>query len=67
MLQGRFSVSDVINFRLESVIIPSRFLSRSSSLRLVFVDYYFYVDLYGCLDQRSFNAGVRVTYLDMSC
>ncbi len=30
---------------------------RSRSLRLVFDNYYFHVDLYGCLDQRSFNAG----------
>ncbi|HKZ93778.1 MAG TPA: hypothetical protein VJ249_04250 [Candidatus Bathyarchaeia archaeon] len=34
------SVSDVINFRLETVITPSWFLLRSSSLRRVFVDYF---------------------------
>jgi len=35
--------SDVINFRLEQAIIPRCFRFRSSSLRRVYVDYYFYV------------------------
>ena len=61
----RFSVSDVINFRLESVTITKWFLLRSSCPGRVYDDYYFYVSLYGCLDQRSFNVGVRLTYLDI--
>jgi len=47
MLEASF-FSDVINFRLESVIIPSSFLLRSSGLCLVFVDYYFYVGCWLC-------------------
>jgi len=39
---GAVSVSDAIDFRLETVIIPSGCLFRSSSLRRVYVDYYFF-------------------------
>jgi len=39
---GGVSVSDVINSRLETVVIPRRFRFRSSSLRRVYVDYYFF-------------------------
>ena len=42
---GLVSVSDVVNFRLETVITPKRVLFRCSSLRRVYVDYYFGVAL----------------------
>ena len=38
-----FLVPDVIDFRLESVIIPRCFRFRSSSLHRVYDDYYFHV------------------------
>jgi len=37
------SVSDVINFRLESVMTPRRLFLRSSSPSRVYLDYYFHV------------------------
>ena len=49
LLSKRVSVSEVINFHLETVIIPLLLvlvwlgLLRSSRLRRVYVDYYFFV------------------------
>ena len=50
--QSTTEYSDVINFRLETVIITSWMagLFRSSSLRRVFVDYYFYIEAAGCVE-----------------
>jgi len=45
---GGFLFSCVVNFGLETVIIPRRCLLRSSSMRRVLVDYYFYVEDGGC-------------------
>jgi len=44
MLEAVF-FSDVINSRLETVIIPRGFRFRSSCLRRVYVDYYFFAGL----------------------
>jgi len=50
--------SDVINFRLETVIIPSCCLFRSSSLCHVFVDYYFFAGQGGCVRLLMTNCAI---------
>ena len=50
--------SDVINSRLETVIIPSRFLFGSSSRRRVFADYYFFAGQGGCVRLLMTNCAI---------